>query len=472
MKLTFFGAVRKVTGSMFLLELDDDYKILIDCGSDLSNSKVNDETPTHSVFPFDASLLNVVFLTHAHIDHSGQIPNLYKEGFEGQVLCTAPTLDLTNLLLLDAASLNARKAKEIDKNKRISRKYKNIASKGLFLQNAVKEAVSNFVPLTFNHRFKFKDDGYVTFIPAGHLLGAAHILIEIKENGEWKKIGFSGDIGRFDYPLLANPSPFPEVDYLVCESTYGNRFHENNGDAEEILENIITEVCINSVGRLIIPAFSVGRTQALLYTLNKIYLKNNFKPIKIFTDSPLAKESSKVYEKYSKLLNKEAREFKEDYDQLFDFENLYYLESNSASHSVSNHNEPCIIISSSGMISGGRVEYHVAQNIGNPYATILLIGYATEGTLGYQLLHGERKDITIAGKKENFLATIKKIDVFSGHGDLNDLINFVASQPKEKLKKVFLVHGEYQAMIDFKQALKTKGIEQVTIPNFAETFEL
>lgn len=472
MKLTFYGATRKVTGSMFLLELEDGYKILIDCGSDLGNAKNLEEINTTRLFPFEASLVNLVLLTHAHIDHSGNIPNLYEEGFEGQVLCTAPTLELTNLLLLDAANLNSRKTKEIDKSRKLSKKFKQIASAGLFLQRHVKVAMDNFVSIAFNNRFKFKDDGYVTFIPAGHLLGAAYILIEVKENGTWKKIGFSGDIGRYNYPLLADPHQLPEVDYLVCESTYGNRVHENKEIAENLLETIINEVCVNAVGRLIIPAFSVGRTQALLYTLNKIYLKRNFKPIKVFTDSPLAKESSKVYEKYSYLLNDDAKSFKKDFDSLFDFENLFYLESNLASKAVSNHNEACIIISSSGMITGGRVEHHVAQNIGNPYAMILLIGYATEGTLGHQLLNGERKELTIQGKKETVLAQIKKIDVFSGHGDLNDLINFVASQPKEQLKKIFLVHGEYQTMLDFKQTLQTEGFNNIEIPNLGESYEL
>lgn len=472
MKLTFFGAARKVTGSKFLLELEDEFKILIDCGTDLDRSDLLNDTDNYGCFPFDASLINLVILTHAHIDHSGQIPNLFIEGFEGQVLCTSPTLELADLLLHDSANLNANKLKSIDKSKNFSKKKRSIATKGLYFSRHVKEALENFVPIQFNHRFKFKDGGYVSFIPAGHLLGAAHIVLEIVENGKTKKICFSGDIGRKNYPLLTDPQTIPQVDYLITESTYGNRVHLNDEESKGMLESIINETCIERPGRLIIPSFSVGRTQSILYVLNRLYANSQLKPVKVFTDSPLAKASSKVYDKYTKLLNKEARDFKEENDMLFDFENLVYLDSEKSSREVSNHNEACIIISSSGMIQGGRVEYHVQQNIENPYATILMIGYATEGTIGHKLISGEIKELKISGQKKEVRAAIKKIDVFSGHGDLNDLINFVGSQDKNTLKKIFLVHGELESMNNFKAKLEDKGFENIEIPEFKQTFEL
>jgi len=474
MKLTFWGAAQQVTGSMFLLE-SDDYRILIDCGSDFDLDEIGKKTrydEQKSVFPFDASLINTVLLTHAHIDHSGNIPNLFKEGFEGRVVCTEPTMALTSLLLKDAANLHQKRlnARNDLTGKKKGKKRKEMP-RDYFVEKNVIEALENFVPVAFGQRYRIADHVSITFYAAGHLLGAAHIVVEVFENGEKKRICFSGDIGRSNYPLLMDPQEVPDVDYLICETTYGNRLHENTGAPSEALADVIKRTCIDIPGRLIIPSFSVGRTQALLFTLNKIYADHSFPNLKVFSDSPLAYSSTKVYQRHVKLLNKEARNFQNDNDMLFDFDNLIYLESSDASKAVSNYNEPCIIISSSGMVQGGRVEQHVEANIGNPYATILMIGYASEGTLGWRLLNGQ-DTISIRGKQLPVLANIEKIDVFSGHGDQNDLIRFVKMQDPEKLKAVFLVHGEQQSMADFQNILKQEGFKTVEIPSRGQTFYL
>lgn len=473
MKLTFYGAAKQVTGSMFLLELEDDFRVLIDCGTNLSSKSKQENTESpFVVFPFDASLINLVVLTHAHIDHSGQVPNLYRYGFEGQVICTSPTLELTEILLHDSASLNQRKLQKISGKKFSTKKNRNIAAEELYLQRQVVEAIDNFVPIAFGKKFKFKDDGFLTLYPAGHLLGAAHIVFEIYENGKQKSIAFSGDLGRKNYPLLVDPTPLPAVDHLVMETTYGDRHHQIKDDALDVLEKIIYESCVEKPGRLIIPAFSIGRTQALLFTLNQLFRLGRLPEISIFTDSPLAKKSTQIYEKYSSYLNTEAKEFKKEEDNLFDFANLHFLASEKDSKEVANHSEPCIIISSSGMVSGGRVERHVAQNIGNPYATILMIGYATEGTLGHSLINGTRTELTIQGKTESVQATIKSVDVFSGHGDFDDLMTFATHQDATTLKNLFLVHGEPNSMMHFQEALNEKGFTNVHIPEFKDTFEL
>ncbi|MDQ6481951.1 MBL fold metallo-hydrolase [Dyadobacter sp. LHD-138] len=474
MKLTFWGAAQQVTGSMFLLETDD-YRILIDCGSDFDLDEKDRRTrydEQKSVFPFDASLINTVLLTHAHIDHSGNIPNLFKEGFEGRVVCTEPTLALTSLLLKDAANLHQKRlhAQNGSSNRKRGRKKKDLP-RDYFVEKNVVEALDNFVPVSFGQRYRIADHVSITFYAAGHLLGAAHIVVEITENGEKKRICFSGDIGRSNYPLLIDPQEVPQVDYLICESTYGNRLHEDTTSPATALADVIKRTCVDIPGRLIIPSFSVGRTQALLYTLNKIYADHAFPNLKVFSDSPLAHSSTKVYQRYVRLLNKEARNFHTDNDILFDFENLIYLESSDASRAVSNYNEPCIIISSSGMVQGGRVEQHVEANIGNPYATILMIGYASEGTLGWRLLNGQ-DSISIRGNKLPVLANIEKIDVFSGHGDQNDLIRFVKMQDPEKLKAVFLVHGEEQSMSDFQTKINEIGYNTVEIPSRGRSYEL
>lgn len=474
MKLTFWGATQQVTGSMFLLE-SDDYRILIDCGSDFDLDEIgkkNRYEQQKSVFPFEPSLINTVLLTHAHIDHSGNIPNLYKEGFEGRVVCTEPTMALTALLLKDAANLHQKRlnARNGASGRKKSKKKKEVPM-DYFVEKHVIEALDNFVPVAFGQRYRIADNVTVTYYAAGHLLGAAHIVLEVYEDGQKKRLCFSGDIGRSNYPLLTDPQEIPQVDYLICESTYGNRLHEDQGGPEETLADVIKRTCIDIPGRLIIPSFSVGRTQALLYTLNKLYLDRSFPYIKVFSDSPLAHSSTKVYQRHVRLLNKEARNFQENNDMLFDFENLVYLESQDASRAVSNYNEPCIIISSSGMVQGGRVEQHVEANIGNPYATILMIGYASEGTLGWRLLNGQ-DTISIRGKQYPVLANIEKIDVFSGHGDQSDLLKFVKMQDPEKLKSVFLVHGEQQSMADFQSKIQEYGYKTVEIPLRGQTYEL
>ncbi|UFH57288.1 MBL fold metallo-hydrolase RNA specificity domain-containing protein [Spirosoma sp. KNUC1025] len=481
MKLSFLGAARQVTGSMYLLELEDDYRILIDCGSDLERSgpreaSSNGQTApvvTHpGFFPFEASSINLVLLTHAHVDHSGNLPNLFREGYEGQILCTEPTFALTNVLLKDAASLNQKRINELNASKKQRVKDRQVQmQKDLYLDRQVREAMENVVPIAFNRKFRVTDGVDVTFIPAGHLLGAAHILINVTENGERKSICFSGDIGRRNYPLLVDPAPVPPVDYLICESTYGNRLHENTMSPEDALADVIQRTCIDIPGRLIIPSFSVGRTQALLYTLNRLYTERNFPPIKVFSDSPMGYESTKIYMQHVKMLNGEAREFYKENETLFDFQNFQFLESSKASKAISNYAEPCIIISSSGMVQGGRVEYHVAENISNPYATILIIGYCAEGTLGWRLLNGQQT-LSIKGKDHQVLANIEKIDVFSGHGDRNDLIDFVKMQSPETLKRVFLVHGEYESMESFRDTLAEEGYPQVIIPKKGESFDL
>ncbi len=475
MKLTFWGAARQVTGSMFLLELENDYRILIDCGLDVSREREHEDVFTdrpNMLFPFEPSMINLVILTHAHIDHSGNIPNLLEEGFEGQVLCTAPTEALTHLLLLDSAALHHRKLKSIHGGRRkSSRRIKNSDTAGLYLERQVEEAMEMFVTIPFNQKFKIKNGINVTFIPTGHLLGACNVLLEVEDKGETKRIGFSGDIGRKNYPLLQDPSPFPEVDYLVCESTYGDRRHECDRTPGEVLEDVIQRTCIDKPGRLIIPAFSVGRTQALLYTLNKLYAEKGLKPIKIFADSPLALKSTRVYEKFTKHLNEEAQEFFEEREELFDFSNLHYIENMKESRAVSDYKEASIIISSSGMVSGGRVEQHIRTNIQNPYCTILMIGYAAEGTLGHKLVRGDRS-IRFNDKELPVMATIEKTDVFSGHGDLDDLVEFVRYQDQEKLKQIFLVHGDYDSMLGFRDTLREEGYKNIETPRKGQSYEL
>lgn len=466
---------------MFLLELDNEYRLLIDCGTHLRREDERDiehgwpEEYQNRLFPFEPSFVNAVVLTHAHIDHSGEIPNLIREGFEGKIYCTPPTYDLTQPLLLDSAMLNRKRLNRITGGDGKKGKRKHVPTvketQGLYLERHAEESFDYFATVPFEQRVKLTKGLWITFIQTGHLLGAANVLVEVEENGKMTRIGFSGDLGRKNYPLLQDPSPFPEVDYLICESTYGNRRHKAEGDPAHILADIVRKTCVDVPGRLIIPAFSVGRTQALLFTLNRLYADLNFPQVKVFTDSPLALKSTRIYEKYPSLMNQQAQNYKKEVGELFDFSNLTYVENAKDSKTLSNYSRPCIIISSSGMISGGRVEHHVRQNLSNPYATILLVGYAAEGTLGYDLVNGKRS-FKWDNTEYAVNCTVAQTDVFSGHGDLDDLMDFVSYQKPDKLKQLFLVHGEYQSQQDFAATLASRGYEQVSIPAKGQSFEL
>lgn len=450
MKLTVWGAAQQVTGSMHLLETDN-YNILIDCGLDYEKDTWLEE---NEQFPFMPSDIDVVILTHAHIDHSGNLPTLVRHGFDGQILCTAPTADLTELLLLDSVNIFLNKQRKSRKGKRGF----SSGPKPLYLQKHVMETVDRFVTIGYNKPFLINGEISLSFIPVGHLLGAAAAVITVQEHGEKRTIAFSGDIGRKNYPVLKDPEALPQVDYLVCESTYGGRSHKATQSVEELLTDTVNEACIKSPGRLIIPAFSVGRTQALVYSLNRIFSKGILPRVKVFVDSPMATYATDIFRKHHSLLNDEAQDFYKKQGDEFEFENLEYIQDMNASKAISNYYEPCIIISSAGMLEGGRIQDHLYYNISNYYCTILFIGYCAKGTLGNRLLRGD-PIVNIRHRELSVYATIKQTDLFSGHGDHNDLVDFVKQQDKLKFRKVFLVHGETSSMEALSQSLKDEGFD-------------
>jgi metallo-beta-lactamase family protein len=454
MKLTIHGAAQQVTGSMHLLEVGK-YKMLIDCGLDYErdhNIQLNEN------FPFRPEEIDVVILTHAHIDHSGNLPTLVRMGFNGQILCTPPTADLSELLLLDSVNIFMRKEQTSRKH---NRKHPGKGKQPLYLQKHVMDTVDRFVTIGFNRPFRINGDIELTFIPVGHLLGAGAAVLKINDNGTEKTIAFTGDIGRKNYPVLNDPQELPPVDYLVCESTYGGRHHTKDKTIEETLTEVINQACIKESGRLIIPAFSIGRTQALVFSLNKIFSKGLLPPVKVFVDSPMASMATTVFRKHHGLLNDDAKDFYHKLGDEFEFENLTYVESLKDSRQVSNYFEPCIIISSAGMLEGGRIQDHLYNNIQNYYCTILFIGYCAKGTLGFKLLRGD-PIVHIKDRDLAVYATIKRTDLFSAHGDHDDLISTIKQQDPTKLKNIFLVHGETVSMQAMADDLAGDGY-QVTI---------
>lgn len=461
MKLTIWGAAQQVTGSMHLLEVND-YKILVDCGLDYERET---RLEANEFFPFHPGEIDVVVLTHAHIDHSGNLPTLIRSGFEGQILCTSPTADLAELLLLDSVNIFESKQKKRRRGKKHSS-----GPKPLFFQKHVMETADRFVQIAFNKPFKLTGDIELELFSAGHLLGAASVVFTVNENGKQKKIAFTGDLGRKNYPVLIDPQALPPVDFLVCESTYGGRYHSTDKTLEEVLVEEIENACIKTPGRMIIPAFSIGRTQALVYSLNKIFSKGLLPKVKIFVDSPLANYATEIYRKYIDHLNSEARDFYDKDGDGFEFENLFYVQDMKESRELSNYLEPCIIVSSAGMLEGGRIQDHLFHNISNYYCTILFIGYSAKGTLGHRLLRGDPY-VHIKDRDLPVYATIKRTDLLSGHGDHNDLIGLVKQQKPSALKGVFLVHGEIESMNALSAELSANGYN-VSIPEKGVTHHL
>lgn len=463
MKLTIHGAARQVTGSMHLLHVGQ-YKILVDCGLDYEKDR---SIQSNENFPFNPGEIDVVVLTHAHIDHSGNLPTLVRMGFNGQILCTPPTADLTELLLLDSVSIFMHKSQK--KGRHGKNKFSS-SNQPLYLQKHVMDTVERFVTIGFNKPFRINGDIELTFIPVGHLLGAAAAVFKVNEHGEEKTIAFTGDIGRKNYPVLNDPQELPPVDFLITESTYGGRYHTKGKSVQETLVEVIEKCCIKEQGRMIIPAFSIGRTQSLVFALNKIFSSGLLPPVKVFVDSPMASMATGIFRKYHNLVNQEAQDFYKNQGDEFEFDNLTYVETLKDSRQVSNYFEPCIIISSAGMLEGGRIQDHLFYNIQNYYCTILFIGYCAKGTLGHRLLRGD-SIVHIKDRDLAVYATIKQTDVLSAHGDHDDLMEVVKHQDKGKLKTVFLVHGETASMQALADSLEFEGYRTV-IPEKGIAYEL
>lgn len=466
MKLTIWGAARQVTGSMHLLEVKLEqgiYKILIDCGLNYENRESRD----NANFPFEPEEIDLVVLTHAHIDHSGNLPTLIKSGFSGQIISTMPTSDLSYLLMSDSVNIFMSKQQAI-KNSKSSKKKKK-AKAPLYLQKEVEKCMEHFFELEPNKTFEINTELTLKLIPVGHLLGAMGVLFTVQESGREKTIFFSGDVGRVNYPVLEAPQAIPPTDYLVCESTYGGRQH-SKGNLEETLVDFIKKTCIDQPGRLIIPAFSVGRTQALVYSLNKIFSENLLPPIKVFVDSPLGVHSTEIYRKHRAQLNDDAAEFYRQKGDEFEFDNLIYVEDIRESKRISTYMEPCIIVSSAGMLEGGRIQDHLYHNIQNFYCTILFIGYCAKGTLGRRLLDGEL-NVRINNRDMDVYAHVASTDLLSAHADHNELIAFIKTADAAKLKRIFLVHGEVSSMEALAVSLTEENYE-VEIPAKGVCYEI
>lgn len=455
MKYTCWGAAKQVTGSMHLLELDSGYKILVDCGIDYEDK---DNKTINSHFQFNPKDIDVLLLTHAHIDHSGNIPNLVKQGFKGEIICTEPTAFLLDKLWIDSVNIQ---------NNNFNRRK----TARLYGFKEVKEANEQLLTVNFNQKFTLNSEVSCTFHEAGHIIGAASIRLEVTEGNSIKTIGFTGDLGNPGSKLIVDPEPMQGLNYLITETTYGNRQHKEKRSPEDVLIEYVTKTCVDQEGRLIIPAFSVGRTQAILFTLKKLFNTGILPPIRVFADSPLALASSNIHNRFSDYLNDEAKNNMLVDGSLFDFKSLYLVEDKSDVEDMELYRDSCIIVSSAGMLEGGRIQHHISDHIQNPSCTILIAGFCSPGTLGAQLLEGRRM-IRVKGNDKYVYAKIDQTDVFSAHPDTDGLQDYFEATHTDQLTKLFFVHGEEESMYELKSLLSDDLQKKVVIPSKGESFQL
>jgi metallo-beta-lactamase family protein len=469
-QFTSWGAARQVTGSMHLLELGDGFRILVDCGLEMgSRSSSKSESP----FGFEPATLDLVVLTHAHMDHSGRLPELVREGYRGEILCTEPTQELTALLLRDSALLQAKRQSQDLHGKAKGRKKGDQAFRKLAhrLEQDAEKCLQKFHPLRILKTYKIRPNLSLRFIPCSHLLGAVSVYLEIKEEGQTLRFGFSGDLGRYRYPGLPDPRPMPSVDYLVCESTYGGVLHQEKRSPDLVVESFIRQALEQEGGRLIVPAFSVGRTQAFLLVLQQLFEQGRLpEGVPVFVDSPMAILSTEVYRRMEEWLGQDALQMIQQYGDVFAFDRLRFVQSMGQSRKIAADYRPSILVSASGMLDGGRIHTHLKEQLQNSKASILFIGYLAEGSLGRQLADGA-KHVTVEGRTVEVRAKLCYTDIFSGHADHRGLMDFVAQTPSGTLQKVFLVHGEEERMEAMAQALESNGYPTV-LPRRGETFVL
>ena len=466
MKISFHGAARTVTGSKHLVQLDNNEIFLLDCG--LFQGMGRDTDSLNAKFGFDAAKVDYVILSHAHIDHSGLLPKLVKEGFTGAIYCTPGTKALAEILLEDSAMIQRDDAKYGNKRRA---KQGLPPIEPLYDIDDVNLTIPLFKAVEYNTPTKISDSVEVLFTDAGHIIGSAAVSLKIKNGENLESLTFSGDIGRYRDMILRSPSVFPHADYIIIESTYGDKLHDLIHTTPDDLLKWIESTCVAQKGNLIIPAFSVGRTQEILFELNQLSLEKRLPHIPIYVDSPLSMEATEVLKKFPKYFNKKIQKILEVDDDPFDFEGLRYIKSVEESKALNEDLHPKVIISASGMADAGRVKHHIKNNISNAKNTILLVGYCEPHSLGGRLMNGA-KEVKIYSELYDVVAKVGSIRSMSAHGDYEDLMQFLACQTPDLVKQVFVVHGEAEVQDHFAERLRKKGFKEVHAPEMHESFEL
>ena len=458
MKIKFLGAAREVTGSKHLIITDSGKKILLDCG--MFQGKGQETDAMNRNLGFDPGEIDYLMLSHAHIDHSGLIPYIYKLGFRGNVICTHATRDLCSIMLADSGHIQEQDM--VTHNKKRARKGLP-PLEPIYTKDDAIACMDTFISIPYKKIYPLDENIRVTITNTGHLLGSGVINLEIKEKGKLTRISFTGDIGRPQNRILQPPQAFPQADILIAESTYGDRLHDERVVAEDQLLRVVNHTCVEKGGRLIIPSFSIGRAQELIYSLNNFYNDHRLPRVDIYVDSPLAVNATDIFRMHPDCFNKEVQEVLEKDPDPFGFNNLYYIKSVDDSKKLNDIKKPCVIISASGMMEAGRIKHHLANNIENPRNTILVVGYCAAPTLGARILRGD-KQVSIFGTQYSVNASVERIEAFSGHADYKEMIDFLGCQDKRQLSGTYLVHGEYTGQLNYKGTLEKNGFSNVDIP--------
>ncbi|MFH0922327.1 MAG: MBL fold metallo-hydrolase [Fibrobacterota bacterium] len=457
MEIQFCGAAQTVTGSQHLVNVNGK-KLLLDCG--LYQGRRQEAFERNINFPFRPSEIDAVVLSHAHMDHSGNLPNLIKQGFTGRIYATPVTVELCKLMLRDSAHLQAHDIEWVNK---IRKKQDLPPARPLYTIAEAEAAMENFVEVEYNKAFTPVPDVTATFSDAGHILGSAGVLLEITEKGRNLRLGYSGDIGRAGMPITRDPVVLTDLDALIIESTYGGRLHGPFDEVEEELSKTIRDTVAYG-GKLLIPAFAIGRTQTLVYILHKLFDQDRIPEVPIYVDSPLACNATEIYRAHAEVLDREAeRIFLKNHEDPFSFRRLTYVRDRDESKKLNDITYPHIIISASGMCEGGRILHHLRNNVHNPNTMLLFIGYAAQHTLARKIMDNER-NVKILGEEHTVRCKIKIMDNFSAHGDRRDILEYVKATPPSRLKHIFLVHGEPEQTGTLRDALRSQGYPDVRYP--------
>ncbi len=456
MKISFLGAARSVTGSMHLLEINGD-RILLECG--LFQGRRQESYERNRNLPFDAATITAMVLSHAHIDHSGNIPNLVRSGFTGRIYSTHATRDLCGVMLCDSAHIMEADVEYLNR-KRQRQGLPSVES--LYSTADALRSLKGFVSIDYEREIEISSDVKLTFHDAGHILGSALCALDIAEGGHTLRLLFTGDLGRSDALILHDPEVVPDVDYLITESTYGSRLHGTHKDAEQELKRVVNETYARG-GKLIIPAFSVGRTQEIVYTLHRLRTTSEIPQLPIYVDSPLSTNATEIFRLHPECYDAETHAFMLKYHDPFGWSQSHYIRDVEESKRLNTQSEPLIIISASGMCESGRILHHLKNNITDSRNTILFVGFQAENTLGRRIVEQQPK-VSIFGEPYPLMAHVEVIYGYSAHADRDEILNYIGRLNARGLQEIYIVHGDEQSALALEQGLHEQGLQRTRVP--------
>ena len=465
MQVTFWGAARTVTGSRHLVELDNGKRLLLDCG--LFQGRRAEAERINRDWPFDPASIDAVLLSHAHIDHSGLLPRLYRDGFRGRIWSTFATYDLCAIMLLDSAHIQSKDARYLNKR---NRKRGRPEVEPLYDIADAEHVLDHFVGVGYGQPFSPVPGCMVEYRDAGHILGSATMVLTVEEDGVEKRLGFTGDVGRNDRLIIRDPQPMPDCDWLISESTYGGKTHDPPDRAKARLEEVVRRTAQRG-GRVMIPAFAVGRTQEIVHTLDQLTNEGRLPRVPIYVDSPLAINATSVYQLHPECYDRALHEYLLTDPDPFGFEQLTYVREAADSRKLNKARIPMVIIAASGMCEAGRILHHLKHGIEDPRNTILIVGYCADHTLGKRLIE-QRPVVRVFGEEHALKAEVEVMNSYSAHADEPEMLEFIGHLDRERLQTIFLVHGAPERQDELQDALQELGYDDVRIPERGHSVRL